>query len=186
MRESEATATFIIPRRFRPSYSLLGRWLRHRVGDDVHAGGIQVLVLVGAASLVVLVGQVMSALLGVSVFWQGGGLIGVGLIGLVGVQPRTVVRWVHPMLQIDQGNWHLTTRVMEVETISPLVFHRHYRRYQATRAFYTMLGKDLLLLHTASGPVVLGLAAVDQRALLAIIAADNGIMKARVLTDTEA
>jgi len=52
------------------------------------------------------------------------------------------------------------------EVLSPLLFHRHYRRYARTHVFVNRLTDAPLLLQTAFGPVVLGLSTADQTAVL--------------------
>jgi hypothetical protein len=92
---------------------------------------------------------------------------------LLGWRPRVVVTARDEVLDVRQGAEALSLhhgRIASVERITAAAYHRHWRRYAATRAFVNRLPDELLLLHTASGPVVLGLAAPDLNRLEAHLA----------------
>ena len=83
---------------------------------------------------------------------------------LLGWRPRVTVTARDEVLDVRQGDEALSLhhgRITSAERITAEDYHRHWRRYAATRAFVNRLPDDLLLLRTASGPVVLGLAAPD-------------------------
>lgn len=83
---------------------------------------------------------------------------------LLGWRPRVTVIARDEALDVRQGDEALSLhhgRIAAVERITAEVYHRHWRRYAATRAFVNRLPDELLLLRTASGPIVLGLAAPD-------------------------
>lgn len=105
----------------------------------------------GAPSLAFLAAQV------------GGGLVLAGTC-LLGWRPRVVVTARPETLDVRQGDEALTFhhgRIAAVERITAKDYHRHWQRYAATRAFVNRLPDELLLLRTAGGPVVLGLATPD-------------------------
>lgn len=92
-----------------------------------------------------------------------GGLV-LGATCFLGWRPRVVVTARDEILDVRQGDEALSLhhgRIAAVERITAEDYHRHWRRYAATRAFVNRLPDELLLLRTASGPVVLGLAAPD-------------------------
>ncbi len=106
-------------------------------------------------------------------FWavQIGSLAGLLLVGACGLKPAATITCASDGLHIEQGRRALRLpydAITSVERITALRFHRHERRYAATQLFAARVGRgDLLLLRTARGPVVLGLAPDDQDALCA-------------------
>ena len=175
------------PGRFHPGYALLGRWLRRRTRDPLQAEALQILVLTGLALGLVLIHALLWA------FWYpalqadptgpvalviGGGSLGavvlvIGL-GVLGFAPEVVVWGDAAHLHIRQGRRGLRLPYEQVESvaqITPLVYHRHYRRYAATHSFVGRVDGDLLLLRTPQGPVVLGLLPADQDLLQALLEA---------------
>ena len=175
------TLTFCIPRRFHPGYSLLGRGLRRLVRDPLRAEAFFILALTGLALLWLLVQYAVWAFLQPAPsapagpaalrFWavQGGALLFLVLTCVVGVAPAAVVTCAPGgRLRLRQGRRRLAldnAEIKAIKKITPLRYHRHERRYAATQAFVGRLRHDLLLLRTARGPVVLGLAPQDQAAL---------------------
>ncbi len=173
--------TFSTPRRYHPGYSLLGRWLRRRVGDARQAEAVFIVALAGIGLGVLLAQYGAWALLQPAltadptgplavVFWgvQLCVFTLVGLTCLLGFQPSVEVICTASGLSMRQGERHLTLAyeaIDDAEPLAPLLFHRHYRRYAATRAFVYRPTGALLLLHTADGPVVLGLLEADLTAL---------------------
>ena len=176
-----STPTFRIPRRFDPRCSLLGRGLRRLVRDPLRAEAYFVLALAGLALGWLLAQYAANALIQPRLngpanpaalrFWavQGGLLLFLVFTCAVGVAPATVVTCTPSGgLRLRQGRRRLALERAEIEAvknITPLRYHRHERRYAATQAFVGRLRHDLLLLRTAHGPVVLGLALEDQAAL---------------------
>ena len=176
------TPSFHISGRFHPGYSLLGRWLRRTTGDARRAEALLIVALVGL--LVVLAGgQALAWMLlqdvlevaprapEAAAFWlaQLGAALGYVLFGLVGFQPPITVTCMPGALVLCQGGRTLALpyhAIASAEPVSALRFHRHWRRYAATHVFVNRIPDPLLLLRTTSGPVVLGLSAGDQAALV--------------------
>jgi hypothetical protein len=162
---------FVIPRSLYPPASLLGRLVRRWAGDARQAESLYVV----AAALVLCVGMLISQW-GWIVFGTDptsavayfaaqviGGAVLVGTC-MLGWRPRVVVTARDRMLDVRQGAEALSLhygRIHAAERISADAYHRHWRRYAATRAFVGRLPDELLLLRTPSGPVVLGLGAPD-------------------------
>lgn len=93
----------------------------------------------------------------------GGGLVLI-VTCLLGWKSRVVITARDEALDVRQGHEALSLhhgRIEAAERITAAAYHRHWRRYAATRTFVNRLPDELLLLRTASGPVVLGLAAPD-------------------------
>jgi hypothetical protein len=178
---------FHIPGRFHPGYSMLGRWLRRRTGDARQAEAY-LIVVAAAFGLVLLLAPALAAsfleagtqagraggLRPDVVFWLAelGALLLAGLVGGLGFEPAVTVTCAADHLLLRQGT--STCRIpydalRSVEPLPRLLFHRHYRRYAATRVFATRLPDPLLLLQTPEGPVVVGLAAPDAAALAAFL-----------------
>lgn len=171
---------FSASRRFHPGYSLLGRWLRRRTGDRRRAEALHVLVLTGLALVLLLLHYLSGALLHdyfaapPSAVWTYRlGLAGLtGLIlatGVVGFRPALTVTCDAEALRLAQGDRTLTlpyARLASVERVTARRFHRHERRYAATRPFIGVLQDEVLLLRpTRGGPVAIGLPSDDLDAL---------------------
>ena len=173
---------FHAPARFHPGYSLLGRWLRRRTGDARYAEALHVLVLTGLA-LVLLFGHFLSAALllpaaapqTTTAYWLvQASLAGLALAaGVVGFRPALAVACTSDALHLAQGRRRLVVpyaALASVRRITARRFHRHERRYAATRAFLGVLGGEVLLLRLArGGPVVVGLPAPELAALHALL-----------------
>lgn len=157
-----------IPPAYHPASSLLGRLVRRWAADDRQAESLYVV----AVALVL----VTAALLGPWVWMRYGAggapgsvvMLGIaGLLGggcLLGWRPAVRVHVRAEALEIRRGTEVLVLpyeRIHAAERISAAAYHRHWRRYAATRVFVNRLPAELLLLRTAHGPVVLGLAAAD-------------------------
>ena len=161
---------------------MLGRWLRRAIGDERRAEAYFILVLSGLIVGVILFQYVAWAWLGATIladptgsvavaFWlmQLGSVVGSVLLAVVGFQPAIRIVATPAGIQLQQGKTVIALHpedITSVETISALTFHRHYRRYAATRSFVNRIEDELLLLHTSDGPLVLGLSAADHARLL--------------------
>lgn len=171
---------FHAPRRFHPGYSPLGRWLRRRTGDHRYAEALHVLLLTGLALALLFLHFLSGALLGElwaaqpSARWIYGlslaGLGGAGLVPcVVGLRPALTVTCAADTLRLAQGASTITVpyaALASVQRITAQRFHRHERRYAATRTFLGVLDEDVLLLRTADAPpVVIALPAADLDAL---------------------
>lgn len=175
------SCTFFVPRRFDSRYSILGRWLRHRLCDPRQAEAWY-LIAVSMLALGFLLTQYLAwALLKSAILAEPGGtvaiafwlfqIVGLGLcVGgcVVGFAPAITVTCSPMELHLQQGSKTLALSledILSAETISGLQFHRHYARYAATQAFVNQVHDEVLLIKTARWPVVLGLAPEDQKAL---------------------
>ena len=165
---------FVVPASFHPPASLLGRLARRRAQDDRQGESYYFV----AAALVLCVGSLLSQWGWVAFGTSGpGGLpepwyfavqvVGGLLLGgavLLGWKPAVAVVAHEGGLDIRRGTEAVSlnyARIHAAERISADAYHRHWRRYAATRAFVNRLPAELLLLRTASGPLVLGLAPAD-------------------------
>lgn len=164
---------FHAPPRFHPGYSLLGRWLRRRTGDRRYGEALHILLATGFV-LVLIFGHFLSAALlftSAPAYWLvQAGLVGLALAtGVAGVRPALTVRCTADALHVVQGRRTLTVpyaALVAARRITARRFHRHERRYAATRIFLGVLDDEVLLLHLEhGGPVALGLPAPELAAL---------------------
>ena len=165
---TDSSPPFTIPRRFHPGWSLLGRLLRRRTGDRLRAESLHLALLTGGA-LVWLMGVYAAGAL-VSgtgapplVVWSGlgaaGGLLVLG--GVVGVQPRAVVRCGPAAMRVERGRERVRlpyAALERVETVGARVYHRRYRRWAAVRPFLNGGGGPVLLVHMRDRRSVVALA----------------------------
>jgi hypothetical protein len=179
------SSPFIVPAGFDPRWSLLGRVLRHRMGDRLRAEALHIALSTGGA-LVWLMGvyaaDALAAGLGAAplVVWGVLGASGLLLVlgSLVGVRPRAVVTCGPAAVHVERGRERLRlayAALEHVETVEAGVYHRHYRRYATTRPFLNGPGGPVLLLRaqatnrhtrTTTGLVVaLGLPDAQREAL---------------------
>ena len=87
---------------------------------------------------------------------------------VVGFTPAVVAAVTPTGLHLRRGKHERTLSYGEItsaESISALRYYRHYACYAATDAFVNRLTPDVLLLHTARGPVALGLLPKDHAVL---------------------
>ena len=178
--------TWPVPGRWHLGYSLLGRWLRHRVRDPRRAEAYLILILATLAVSLVLAQYTAWALLGKAIladptgptavsFWlaQVVGLLGFVALGLMGWQPRITVEAGPKGITVQQGRrtHHVPyATITDTRLVAPLTAHRHYARYAATVWFVNRWPDALLLLQTPTHPVLLGLDARAQDALRDAIA----------------
>lgn len=174
------TRTFESPRSYDPTYSLLGRLLRYWTGDRLRGEALFVVALTGLALVLLMTHYLGWALLKPllvenpswqMLFWAGqlASVAVLGALGLVGMRPRVTVDCSPDGLDLEQGGRTCTVpydAVEAVETVSAPRYHRHYRHYAATEVFVGDLSADMLLLHTAHGPVVIALADPEAQAAL--------------------
>lgn len=172
--------TFRSSRAYHPSASLLGRAIRSWVDDRLRGEALYLVALTGLTLAVLMAHYLGWALLKPlfaehpswqTWFWGGQvisvlALIGVGLIGF---RPAVYATCRRDALELSQGGRSLTlpyTDITDIEILSAVRYHRHYRRYAATRIFLSALPEEVLLLRTPDGPVVVGFSDPDdQRAL---------------------
>jgi hypothetical protein len=174
------TRTFESSRSYDPSYSLLGRLLRSWTGDRLRGEALFIVVLTGLALALLMAHYLGWALLKPvllenpswqMLFWAGQ-LVSVAVlagVGLVGLRPGVTVNCTPDGIDLGQGGrtHSLSYGAIEgVVSISATRYHRHYRRYAATKVFVGPLGDEVLLLRTAGGPVVISLADPDEQEAL--------------------
>lgn len=152
------------PPAWHPASSLLGRALRRWAADERQAESTYLVVVALVAVVLALLGQwgwmrweasPLAYGLGLGAAW-----LLAGAACLAGWRPRLHVRVHAERLEIRRGGEELVLGCAEVESaarVSAAAYHRHWRRYAATRVFVNRLGDEVLLLRTAHGPVVLGL-----------------------------
>ena len=176
---SVSSCAYRTSRRFHPGYSLLGCWLRRRT-DRRHAEALHILLLTGLALFLLLTHYLSGALLhegfaappsGAWIYWLSqAGCVGIALATcVIGFRPALTVTCTARALHLEQGDRSLAvpyTTLTSIQRISAQRFHRHERRYAATRVFIGELRDAVLLLHTAQdGPVALALPTSDLEAL---------------------
>ncbi len=173
------------PPAWHPASSLLGRALRRRVADERRAESTYIVVVALVAVVLALAGQwgwmrweasPLAYGLGLGAAW-----LLAGAACLAGWRPRLHVRARAGRLEIRRGAEELVLpygQIEAAERVSAEAYHRHWRRYAATRSFVNRLGDEVLLLRTARGPVVLGLARPDLLRLEAHLGARIGLRTA--------
>jgi len=183
--EGPLTPTYIIPGRFHVGYSILGRWLMRRGGDQRQASARFIVSLAGIVLTLVLAQYLAWALLGSKIladpggrealwFWYGQLGVGVAfyLACLLGYQPTIDISVSDRAVSIRRGRESIRLSyddVVRVTEISALDFYRHYAKYQRTRSFVNRLADTVLLIHMTDGDVVLGLQQPGRAALMARI-----------------
>ena len=174
------TRTFESPRSYDPTYSLLGRLLRYWTGDRLRGEALFIVALTGLALVLLMTHYLGWALLKPllvenpswqMLFWAGqlASVVVLGALGLVGMRPGVTVNCSPEGLDLEQGTRTRTVPyddVERVETVSATRYHRHYRHYAATGVFVGEVSDEMLLLHTARGPVVISLADPEAQAAL--------------------
>ena len=174
------TPTFQSPSSFDPSYSLLGRAFRYGTGDRLRGEALYIVALTGLAVVLLMTHYLGWALLQPiltqnpswqMLFWAGQLASGVvwGIVGLVGIRPSVTVSCNTSTVRFHQGGRTYTVPydgLDRVASISATTYHRHYRRYAATKVFVSQVPDELLLLRTPHGPVVVGLPDADDREAL--------------------
>lgn len=165
------TRTFRAPPSYDPSYSLLGRAVRAWIDDRLRSEAVFLVALTGLA-LGLLVTQylgwaLLQPILAEQADWQfffwagqGASLSILAGLGLIGFRPAVDVTVTNDELLLQQGSRSCTLSsgtIQEMEVISAQTYHRHYRRYAATRPFISAVPDDVLLLRDERGPVVIGL-----------------------------
>ncbi len=176
---SVAVASFHAPRRFHPGYSWLGRWLRRRT-DRLQGEALHMLIMTAAALVLLLIHYLSWTLLheafstapGLEAgYWltQLALLAGILGTGAVGFRPALTVTCDADVLHVTQGSRRMEVALDAVSAVEPIAaqrYHRHERRYAATRVFIGTLGGTVLLVRRANGgPIIIGLSSDAQTAL---------------------
>ncbi len=170
--------TYYVPRHFSPRYSLLGRWLQHRLGDERRAEAFLLLLLMGGALVLVLAQYIAWVFVKPAVLANPRGVVAVvfwisQLVGwsvfllgaVVGFSPPIVLKQGPEALDLQRGNTRHQVAYASVQAVAVLSakeFHQHWRRYAQTKAFVNRPNAALVLLKTTAGPVVLGLPAEER------------------------
>lgn len=176
------TRTFRSSRTFDCSYSLLGRLIRTWTGDRLRGEALFIVILTGLGLLLLLAHYLGWALLqpvltgeGAEAaqlkFWtaQVVSFLVLVSVGVLGLRPPVHARLDDDGLHLQQGNRHLhltLDAIDEVRIIDARRFHRHYRRYAATRIFAARPGASVLLIDTDAAPVIVALSSEDDQAAL--------------------
>lgn len=167
------------------AYSPAGRLIRRRIPDSRQAENVFILFAVAVLLVLMLANQFAWAFIRTEVlaspegplaiaFWVTQLVAGFGyLFGfVVGFKPEIVVTWTPETLRIDTESDSVSVDhedVLGVQVVSPLSYHRHYRRYAATRDFVNRLPEEVLLVQTDDGPIMLGLDADDRSTLMKLM-----------------
>lgn len=176
------TRTFRSSRTFDCSYSLLGRLVRAWTGDRLRGEALFIVVLTGLGLLLLLAHYLGWALLqpvltgeGAEAaqlqFWtaQVVSFLVLLAIGVLGLRPPVHARLDDDGLHLSQGNRHLHLTLDDVHDVCVIDarrFHRHYRRYAATRIFASRPGASVLLIDTDGAPVIVALSSEDDQTAL--------------------
>lgn len=174
------TPTFQSQSSFDPSYSLLGRAFRYGIGDRLRGEALYIVAVTGLALVLLMTHYLGWALLQPVftdhpswqlLFWAGQLASAViwGVVGLVGLRPGVTVSCTSSTVKLHQGGRTYTVPYDGLDRVVPIsatTYHRHYRRYAATKIFVSRVPDELLLLRTPDGPVVVGLPDADDRAAL--------------------
>ncbi|MFT4605298.1 MAG: hypothetical protein ACI9W4_002037 [Rhodothermales bacterium] len=105
-------------------------------------------------------------------YWilQSLGLVAVIAVGWAGWRPSTRVTLSDDAVRISQGKGIdlviPVADITELARIPAVKYHQHYRKYARTRAYPGPVADTVVLIRTASRPVILGIRAAEQRILL--------------------
>lgn len=182
-----------VPPAFDPASSLLGRLVRRWAHDERQAASLYVVAAALMLVVATLAGQWGWVLWGqdadgasnlvLFAVQIGGGLL-VGCAALVGWRRPIHVHADSDALTVQCGaeSFVLSLDALSsAERITPSAYHRHWRRYAATRSFVNRLPDVLLLLRTDHGPIVLGLSASDLERLETYLSERLAARRARAM-----
>jgi hypothetical protein len=157
------------PGRFHPSGSALARLIRHVTPDPLRAEALH---LLGTAALLLACAGAYLASGSLPGAWSPGvasaaiwGGVGVVLLALTGRAPGVAVVLNADGLFVRRGDRAASLSLDEIAGCRPLgarTYHRVHRRYAGVRSFASRTSA-LLLVETASGPVVIGCASQAER-----------------------
>jgi hypothetical protein len=106
-------------------------------------------------------------------YWLGqlGTVLVVGVVGVLGFRPALTVAIVgdDEELRLQQGARAATVPFDAIDAVgftSARRFHRHYRRYAATRVFRGGLLDEVVLVETTEGPLIIALDDTEDQATL--------------------
>ena len=175
------TEHFHIPGRWDPGASPLARVIRRLDDDPLRAETTFYVVAVAAAFgylVLVFLGWAWVNWDGVpsstltSKYWafQSLGLLAVIASGWVGWRPATRVTLTEDAVRISQGKGGdlviPVADITDLARIPAIKYHQHYRKYALTKAYPGPVMDTVVLIRTASRPIILGIRAAEQRILL--------------------
>jgi hypothetical protein len=105
-------------------------------------------------------------------YWilQSLGLVAVIALGWAGWRPATRVTLTQEAIRISQGRASdliiPLAEVTDLARIPAIKYHQHYRKYALTRAYPGPVTDTVVLIRTASRPIILGIRTAEQRILL--------------------
>lgn len=107
-------------------------------------------------------------------FWLGqvGALILSLFVCVFGFTPPIAVTLMPRQVHLRRGKQERvlpTDAITSVQSISALLYHRHYARYATTEAFINRMTPQVLILHTPDAPVALGLLPEDHKTALHLL-----------------
>ncbi len=175
------TEHFHIPGRWDPGASLLARAIQRLHEDRLRAETTFYVVAVAT-----VFGYLVLVFLGwawlnwngtpspaaASRYWlfQSLGLVAVIALGWAGWRPATRVTLTDDAVRIVQGKDNdfiiPVTEITDLARIPAVRYHQHYRKYARTLAYPGPVADTVVLIRTASRPVILGIRAAEQRILL--------------------
>ena len=188
------TRTFRSSRTFSPTYSLLGRWIRHLTGDRLRGEALFILTITSLVLGVLMAHYLGWALLQPAMnagnpdtwqlwFWfaQIGSVALLFLIGGVGWRPsvEATIDTTRGILMVEQGKSSVKVHVDEIEDasiVSPRLYHMHYRHHAATRPFISRPGREVIILRTGDGPIALSLDEADAGTLVDLVRQREEVM----------
>lgn len=164
------TDRYAIARRFDPTYSLLGRWLRGR-SDRLRGEALYYLFAITGLVALTFAVLVSWALLGVDAPADTAGtLLFTGVLALaalafavvcvVGFKPKAIITISRDAIQLAQGRHAvrmLLTDITEIATVTALTFHRRFRHFAHVHEFSGRPAGSYLLIKTEDCIVGIGL-----------------------------
>jgi len=173
---------FRIASRFNMAYSPLGKFIRKQTNDAYRAENLFILAAATLVIALMLANQFAWAFIREDVLANPQGdvaitywliqlsLIVTFLLGcVIGFKPAATVTCTNTSVNVQNGDLRFAIgydEIQQVKVISADLYHRHYRRYQATMPIINASEGEYVLLVTAHHPVVLGLSKGDLEAFV--------------------
>lgn len=187
---TSSTQAFLIERQFHMAYSPLGRLIRHYTPDARRAENLFILAVTAALMLLMFANQVAWAFVKDPIlanpqgpeamtFWlsQVAFVLGFLFTCVIGFKPALTVHVNHDGVTVSGANDYehvALAQIEEIETVPAALYHTHFSRYAQTRGFVNRRHSDVVVIHRATGPVVLGLADLDREVFVEQLAALQG------------
>lgn len=175
------TEHFHIPGRWDPGASILAQTIQRLDNDRLRAETTFYVVAVAAVfGYLVLIflgwawlnweGTPSSASAARYWLFQSLGLVAVVALGWAGWRPATRVTVTEESLRISQGKGDdliiSMSEITELARIPAIKYYQHYRKYARTRAYPGPVMDTVVMVRTASHPIILGIRTAEQRILL--------------------